>query len=100
MAKIIWTEKASQWMDRIYHYIAADKPSAALILIESIYKKVSLLTELPELGYRLPTYKKMDIRVLLYGHYRILYQIEKNGDINVLGVFHGALDLKKHLKIN
>lgn len=61
---------------------------------------MSLLTELPELGYRLPTYKKMDIRVLLYGHYRIIYQVEKNRDINILGVFHVALDLKKHLKVN
>lgn len=100
MAKIIWTNKASQWMGKIYHYIASDKPLAAQKLMESIYEKVTLLTELPELGYRLPTYKKMDIRVLLYGHYRILYQIEKNGDINVLGVFHGALDLKRHLKID
>lgn len=87
-------------MERIYRYIAADKPSAAQKLMESIYEKVTLLTELPELGYRLLTYKKMDIRVLLYGHYRILYQIEKNGNIHVLGVFHGALDLKKHLKIH
>lgn len=96
MAKIIWTDKASGWMEKIYNYIAADKPLAADRLIEEIYQKAELLREFPEMGYRLPPYRRKNIRVLLYGHYRILYEIEQNGDINILSVLHGALDLKKH----
>lgn len=34
---------------------------------------------------------------LLYGKYRIAYL--NRGDIYVLGVFHGALDLKRHLSL-
>lgn len=38
-----------------------------------------------------------DVRILLYGKYRIAYL--HRGDIYVLGVFHGALDLKRHLRL-
>ena len=96
MAKIIWTDKASGWMKRIFHYIADDKPFAAQKLIDEVYQKAESLREFPEMGYRLPSYRKKNIRTLLYGHYRILYEIEQNGDINILSVLHGALDLKKH----
>ena len=38
------------------------------------------------------------VRILLYGHYRVLYLPEASGDIYVLGIFHGALELKRHFK--
>jgi plasmid stabilization system protein ParE len=36
------------------------------------------------------------VRVLLYGHYRIAYLVKDGGDIDILGVFHGALDINKY----
>ena len=36
--------------------------------------------------------------MLLYGHYRIAYIVKSNGNIDVLGVFHGALDIEKYLE--
>ena len=38
-----------------------------------------------------------DIRILLYGHYRIAYLIKLNRDIDVLGVFHGSLEIERSL---
>jgi toxin ParE1/3/4 len=35
--------------------------------------------------------------VLLYGHYRIAYQIAPDDDIQILGVFHGAMDVRRYL---
>jgi plasmid stabilization system protein ParE len=37
--------------------------------------------------------------MLLYGRYRIVYQRRTDENIYVLGVFHGALDLKSHLQL-
>ena len=34
---------------------------------------------------------------LLYGQYRIAYLVKDGGDIDILGVFHGALDIKRYL---
>jgi hypothetical protein len=32
---------------------------------------------------------------LLYGHYRIAYLVKDDGNIDVLGVVHGALDITR-----
>jgi plasmid stabilization system protein ParE len=39
----------------------------------------------------------VDVRVLLYGHYRIAYVIKPDSNIDILGVFHGALDIDRYL---
>ena len=38
-----------------------------------------------------------EIRILLYGHYRIAYQIRSTSSIVILGVFHSALDIDRYL---
>jgi len=41
-----------------------------------------------------------EIRNLLYGHYRITYLRRKKKDIvDILGVFHGALDIDKYIEM-
>jgi plasmid stabilization system protein ParE len=37
-----------------------------------------------------------EVRILLYEHYRITYLIKQDGDIDILGVFHGALDIERY----
>ena len=36
------------------------------------------------------------VRVLLYGHYRIANLVREDGDVDILGVFHGALDISRY----
>jgi toxin ParE1/3/4 len=96
MAEINWTAEAEQWLKDIHDYIAQDNPRAAIRLIISIYKKVQLLCKFPELGYRYDRYPEQHIRILLYGHYRIAYCIKPDGAIDILGVFHGALDIERY----
>ena len=98
--KVNWTNEASAWVEKIYHSVMADKPEAAERLVEEIYHKTDVLEDFPEIGYRLLDYPHRHVRVLLYGHYRIVYVIKKNDRIDVLGVFHGALDFKRYLQID
>ena len=51
----------------------------------------------PDIGYRYEHHSGEDIRILLYGHYRITYLKHANGDIDILGVFHGALEIESYL---
>ena len=51
------------------------------------------------MGYKYRTEPEGDIRILLYGHYRIAYLIRSNEMIDILGVFHGAMDIDRYLKI-
>jgi len=47
--------------------------------------------------YTVPrTIQEGEIRILLYGHYRIAYIITDDF-IDILGVFHGALQIERYL---
>jgi plasmid stabilization system protein ParE len=95
MAEISWTEEAQRWLNDIYEYIAADNPEAAARTVEGIYDRVQDLRRFPELGSRYIASSR-NVRILLYGHYRIAYLIKADGDIDILGVFHGALDITRY----
>ena len=97
MAEIRWTIEAETWLKDIYDYIAQDNPSAAVKVVEGIYEKAQLLKEYPEIGYRYCLEPEGEIRILLYGHYRIAYLLARNGLIDILGVFHGAMKMDRYL---
>jgi plasmid stabilization system protein ParE len=97
MAKINWTVESDQWLKDIHDYIFKDNPNSALRVVEAIYNKAQLLLEFPEIGYTHKHNPDLHIRILLYGHYRIAYLIKPNRDIDILGVFHGALDIDRYL---
>lgn len=95
MAEINWTAEAEEWMRDIYDYIAQDKPAAAANVIFGIYQKAQLLRDFPEIGYMYRKEFDGDIRIFLYGHYRIAYLIKSQDKIDILGVFHGALNIER-----
>ena len=97
MAKINWTIEAERWLKDIFDYIAEDNPCAATRTVESIYQKTELLLNFPKIGYRYEQILDREVRILLYGHYRIAYLIKPNDEIDILGVFHGALDITRYL---
>lgn len=95
MAAITWTLEAERWLKDIHEYIAADNPQAAARTVQGIYDRAQLLREFPEMGHRYWASSR-NVRILLDGHYRLTYLITSSGDIEILGVFHGALDLGRY----
>lgn len=95
MAEIVWTAEAQRWLEDIYQFIAADNPNAASRVVSDIYERVQVLRQHPQLGYPY-TPSQREVRILLYGHYRIAYLVRTDGDIVILGVFHGALDISRY----
>ncbi len=96
MAKIRWSHEAEQWLREIYDYIAQKNPTAAGKVISGIYDKAQLLSDFLEIGYKYCRETEGEIRILLYGHFRIAYIITDDF-IDILGVFHGALEIDKYL---
>ncbi|HTQ38220.1 MAG TPA: type II toxin-antitoxin system RelE/ParE family toxin [Pirellulales bacterium] len=86
-----------RWLREIHDYIAQDNPPAAKRTIYGIYHKVQLLKQFPEFGYRYEHDEGRGIRIILYGHYRIAYLVKTSSDIDILGVFHAALDIERLL---
>ncbi len=97
MVTIEWTEEARLWLKDIHDYIAQDNERIAKKIIKEIYNKVQILAAFPQIGYVYPNDDGMEIRILLYGHYRIAYLIKNEKSVIVLGVFHGALDITRYL---
>ncbi len=97
MAEIRWTVEAETWLRDIYDYIAKDDPTAAARVVEGIYEKVQVLKRYPEIGYKYRSEPEAEIRILLYGHYRIAYILADDRPIDILGVFHGALEIDRYL---
>ena len=97
MAELTWTPEAERWLRDIHNYIAQDNPAAATRTVETLYRKVEILREFPESGYRYWQRPDRHIRILLHGHYRIAYVIKTSNVIDILGVFHGALNIDRYL---
>ena len=97
MARINWTQEAQTWLRDIFDHIAGDNPGAAANVIDGIYERAQILIQFPRIGYRYEGIVDREVRILLYGHYRIAYVVKAEEEIDILGVFHGALDIQRYL---
>ncbi len=91
MAKLIWTDEAIACLRAIRDYIAKNSEEASFRVANGIYKKSEILQNFPQLGYLHDTGDEGEIRVLIYGHYRIVY-IYDDQVVHVVGVYHGAMN--------
>lgn len=71
MAEIRWTEEAAFWLKEIFDYIYQDSPGNAESVVSNIYERIQLLKDFPELGHIYRSGSEGEIRILLFGHYRI-----------------------------
>lgn len=97
MVEINWTREAQVWLKDIHSYIDTDNPDAAQRTIAGIVARAQLLKDHPRLGHRYEAERSREIRILLYGHYRIAYLIKSENTIDILGVFHGSLTIERYL---
>jgi toxin ParE1/3/4 len=97
VVEINWTHEAQVWLRDIYSYIATDNRDAAQRTIAGLLQRVQVLKRHPRLGHRYEAEKTREVRILLYGHYRIAYLIKSDVTIDILGVFHGALNIERYL---
>ncbi len=98
MAEIVWTSEAVECLDQIHDYIARDNAKAAHKVIAGIYDKIQMLSRQPRIGQRYAGIADREVREILYGHYRIPYLVRTEDRIEVLGIFHGAMDIERYLK--
>ena len=96
MAQIIWTEPALSDLNVIAEYIALDKPSAAINLVQKVFSSTDQLEEFPKLGRKPPEFKKSRYLEIIVNPCRIFYRIE--GDkLYILYVMRSERKLRKYL---
>ena len=86
--------EADRWLFKIHVYIALDSPVNAFNVVQSIYQRAQILRDFPQIGQAYRSASGRDLRILLWGHYRIVYRLVANEEVHVIGVFHGAMRLE------
>ena len=97
MGQVRWSREALHWLREIRSHIAKENPEAAWRTASGIVDRVEILGTFPEIGQRHEGPQDREIRTLLYGHYRIAYLVTRERDVQLLGIFHGALDIDRYL---
>ncbi|MFZ0242862.1 MAG: type II toxin-antitoxin system RelE/ParE family toxin [Desulfobacterales bacterium] len=86
--KLFWTETARQDLLSIKRYIANDNPTAAKRWVERLRERARNALNAPSAGRKVPELSRDDIRELIEGNYRIVYQEFADRRV-VLTVFEG-----------
>lgn len=66
-------------------------------MVTGIYDRAQTLVKFPKIGHIYRIEPDGEIRILLYGHYRIAYLLREDKQAEILGGFHGALDIDRYL---
>lgn len=90
-----WSDEAFLSLQEIHAYIARDSECYASLEIEKILSYEDKICSYPYSGRMVPEYSVETIREFIEGHYRIIYQIQSDSQIEVLTVIHTARDMAK-----
>ena len=88
------SHQAMRAVRRIFDYIAQDSPHCAKKVTREIAARTGVLNELPRIGKMTPEVGDDDIRELSICTYRILYEIQDNGAVEILAVIHKRRTMK------
>ena len=84
-----WTFPALDDLEHIRDYIGEDSPLNARRFIERIFQAAEQLPEQPHSGRLVPEARRVDVRELLFEHYRIIYRVQPQR-IQIITVIHGS----------
>jgi toxin ParE1/3/4 len=87
-------QRAIDDLNQIAEYIAKDSPRYADITIDKIFARTNILITFPMCGRMVPELGVRNIREIIEGNYRIIYQIMSDTRIEILTVHHGARILR------
>ena len=85
--ELVWTVEAKDMLMKIFDGLAGCDPAIAASVARGIFAKSQVLLKSPEIGWHFESFPDRDVRVLLYGHYRIAYEIHNTGYLVICGVY-------------
>ncbi|MHC4473532.1 MAG: type II toxin-antitoxin system RelE/ParE family toxin [Planctomycetota bacterium] len=94
MARLIWSPQAVEDLDGICRFIARDSERYASEFASRVVLAVEVLRRFPRTGRMVPEFGAPELREVLVGHYRVLYEIAAE-EVRILAVHHGARLLRE-----
>ena len=87
--KVRWTRTAIEHLASIYECIGRDSARYARRMVDRITSRSRQIGQFPRSGQMVPEYQDPDIREVLEGQFRVIYEVTVR-EIHVLAVIHGA----------
>jgi plasmid stabilization system protein ParE len=94
MVKLIWIDQAINDLGELGNYIAENSEKYAKLTVKKLFARVEILKTFPQAGRIVPEKNEENLRELIEGNYRIIYEIVSADQINILTVYHSARNLK------
>lgn len=95
MVKVIWTKKAIDDLEDIGNFISRDSFHYASLTLTNLVNSDITIAENPKIGRMVPELNDKNIREIIKGNYRIIYQFKNNKSVYILTVFHSSRNLSK-----
>ena len=89
MPRIRWSLQSREDLLSIRRYIAFQNPVRAKQYVRKIRSSVNRLKQFPLLGEVVPDLGRGDVRQVLHGNYRVIYQTDGKS-VEVLSIVHSA----------
>jgi len=90
MVKIIWTNRSLTDLEDIGEYISKDSHRYAKMTLEKLISNTNLIKRNQLIGRIVPELNKKDIREIISGNYRIIYQNINKELTYILTVHHSS----------
>ncbi len=99
MAQVTWTLRAINRLEVIKEYISRTDPIAAASVVDAIFERTERLKRFPRLGQQMLAPAERELRELIFGHYRIFYEVVSEESIEIISILHGAMNIRDYLDL-
>jgi toxin ParE1/3/4 len=82
--RIIWSDRALVRVEEIAEYIAQESVSAAAHWVDELFSQVDKLADFPEMGKPGRDIATPGIRELIFGDFRVFYEVGTEVDIHTV----------------
>ncbi len=90
MVKVIWTARSLTDLEEIGKYISKDSTKYAKLILEKLLETANLIEQNQLIGRIVPEVKQKDIREIIRGSFRIIYQTQAKEYAYILTVHHSS----------
>jgi len=85
--EIIFTDRFLDRVEEYTDYIALDHVPTAIKWARDVFEKCQKLSGQPESGRIVPEFRRPEIREIIHGNYRLVYELKTN-QIDMLTIWH------------
>ncbi len=100
MVRINWARLAKDDLKNIADFISKDSKFYAERHIDKIRTRTQVLKKYPQAGKVVSEFWKENIRELVLGNYRIIYEIISDSQISILTILHSAREMENQQLLN